>query len=346
MFGEPRIGLKPLAALCRRLALSLGAGVDVRTVWTREENAAQGVRRRRFAKVSDGVARGATMGDSFAETGNYFPEFFRELVHVGETSGHLPEVCRQLADHYEHQLKLRRALLASLTWPVLELALALSVVGLLIWLMGAIPQLAKNKADLLGFGLMGTRGLTIYLTFLAAVGLAGFLVYRAAVRGVFWAAPIQRCLMQVPQLGRALETLAMSRLTWAMYVTLHSGMELRSALRMSLSSTQNAYYKQHIEQVMAAIRSGHEVHEAFRATGAFPVGFLDAVQVGEDSGQLVESMQNLSGQYQEEARAAMNTITILLGIAVTALIAGVIIFLIFRIFSFYVGAINDALKMR
>ena len=33
MLFEPRIGLKPLAALCRRLAISLGAGVDVRTVW-------------------------------------------------------------------------------------------------------------------------------------------------------------------------------------------------------------------------------------------------------------------------------------------------------------------------
>ena len=57
-------------------------------------------------------------------------------------------------------------------------------------------------------------------------------------------------------------------------------------------------------------------------------------------------MQNLSGHYQEEAKAAMNTLTVLMGLVVTALVGAVIIFLIFRIFSFYVGTINDALKMR
>ncbi len=344
MFGEPRIGLKPLAALCRRLALSLGAGVDVRTVWLRETNAVRGPARRRLARISDGVAEGRSISDSLKRTGNYFPEFFRNVVKVGEESGHLPEVCRQLAEHYEHQLKLRRALVGSLAWPVIELTLALGVVGLLIWVMGAIPQLAKNKVDILGFGLTGTRGLAIYLAFLAMLGTAGFVVYRAMLRGVLWAAPIQRIAMRIPRLGRALETLALARLSWAMHVTLNSGMELRSALRMSLASTQNVLYKQHIQRVNTAIGAGCEVHEAFRQTGVFPNSFLDAVQVGEESGQLVESMGNLSVQYQDEARLAMNTLTILLGFAVMALIAGVIIFLIFRVFGFYMGVLNDALN--
>lgn len=346
MIGEPRIRLKPLAALCRRLALSLGAGVDVRTVWSREAASASGVARRRLAGVSEGVAHGRSLSDSLAGTGNYFPEFFRKLVQVGEESGHLPEVCHQLADHYDHQLKLRRVLLGSLTWPVLELVLALSVVGLLIWLMGAIPQLARQKTDLLGFGLTGTRGLVIYLACLASIAAAGFFAYRAAARSILWAAPVQRFLMGIPRLGRALETLALARLTWALYVTLHSGMELRSALRLSLASTQNIFYQQHANRIAAAIGKGQEVHEAFRETAAFPNSFLDAVQVGEQSGQLVESMQHLSAQYQDEARMAINTLTVLLGLAVTGLIGAVIIFLIFRVFSFYVGTINDALKMR
>src|SRR5690606_9021568 len=152
MLGEPRIGLKPLAALCRRLSLSMGAGVDVRTVWTREAQNAQGFGRRRFEAVSEGVAEGRTVSDALEDTGEYFPKFFRELIKVGEQTGHLPEVCRQLAEHYEHQLRMRRTLLASITWPAIELTLALGVIGLVIWVMGAIPALAKSKTDMLGFG--------------------------------------------------------------------------------------------------------------------------------------------------------------------------------------------------
>jgi type IV pilus assembly protein PilC len=345
MIGQPRIGTKQLATLCRRMAMSLSAGVDVRTVWAREAGNARGAPRRRYSEISDEVARGSSISDSIEHTGNYFPEFFRRLVKVGEESGHLPEVLRQLAEHYEHQVQLRRNLRLALTWPMIELGLALGVVGVLIYVMGAIPQLAKAKIDILGFGLTGSQGLVTYLAILGAIGFGLFLVYRATTRGVLWVAPIQRLLMLVPKLGGALETFAMARLAWAMHVTLNSGMDVRSAMKMSLASTENVLYTRHIDRVLSSIRSGHEIHEALADAGDFPVHFIDAVQVGEESGQLVESMGNLSAQYQHEARAAMSTITVLLGVLVTALIAGVIIFLIFRVFSFYSGVLNDATKI-
>jgi len=345
MLGEPQIGLKPLAALCRRLATSLSAAVDVRTIWAREASSAHGAGRRHFFEVSQEISQGAAISDSLKRTGNYFPEFFRELVQVGEQTGHLPEVFRQLAEHYEHQMRLRRMLLTSLTWPLIELTLALSVVGIVIWVMG-LSMFKKNNIDILGFGLTGTSGLLTYLCFLAIVAFAGYMAYRAAVRGALWVAPVQRAIMRVPRLGRALETMAMARLAWTMHVTLNSGMDLRPALRMSLRSTQNVVYTQHIDRVLRDIRNGQEIHETFKATGAFPVDFLDAVQVGEESGQLVESLAHVSTHYQDEARLAMNTITLLFGFAVTAMIAGLIIFLIFTIFSFYVGVLNDATKMR
>jgi type IV pilus assembly protein PilC len=340
MFGQ-RIGTKALASLCRRMSMSLGAGVDVRTIWAREAGNAHGPGRRRFSEISDEVARGTSISDSLEQTGNYFPEFFRRLVKVGEESGHLPEVFRQLAEHYEHQVQLRRNLKVALTWPAIELAMALGVVGLLIYLMGAIPQLAQANIDILGFGLTGSRGLVTYLVFLGLVALGLFLSYRATARGVLRVSPVQRALMMVPKLGNALETFAMARLAWAMHVTLNSGMDVRNAMKLSLASTENAVYMRHTDRVLSAIRSGREIHEALAETRAFPIHFLDAVQVGEESGQLVESMGHLSGQYQQEARSAMNTITVLLGVLVTALIAGVIIFLIFRVFSFYAGILTD-----
>ena len=339
---EPRIGLKPLAALCRRLSVSLGAGVDVRRVLTREAQNARGSNRGRFGKLRDDVARGTAISDALAKTGGYFPALFRELVQVGESSGHLPEVLRQLAEHYEHQLKLRRNFLMAITWPVIELTLALSVVGLLIWLMGAIPQLQKANIDILGFGLTGNRGLVVYLGLLAIVGAAALVVYRATARGLLWVAPVQRVIMIVPRLGRAIETLAMARMSWTLYVTLNSGMEVRHALRMSLASTHNVVYTRHTNRVLREIRQGNDIHSALVATAAFPHDFLDAVEVAEHSGTLVESMRHLAEVYQDQARLAMNTLTILMGLAVVGLIAAVIIFLIFRVFGFYLDVLNDA----
>ena len=128
-FLEPRIGLKQLADLSRRLSTSLSAGVDVRAVLRAKPAARAGSGASRFEAMQHEVAGGSTVSDALAKTGNYFPKFFRELVRVGEESGHLSEVLRQLAEHYEHQLKMRRTLLAAISWPVIELTLALGVVG-------------------------------------------------------------------------------------------------------------------------------------------------------------------------------------------------------------------------
>jgi type II secretory pathway component PulF len=185
-----------------------------------------------------------------------------------------------------------------------------------------------------------------YLGFLAMIFAAILLLYRATLRGVLWVAPVQHVIMNIPRLGPTLQVLALARLSWALHVTLNSGMDLRPALKMSLASTHNVFYTRHIDGVLKSIRSGQEIHEALAKTNVFPIDFLDSVRVGEESGQLVESMANLSEQYQDQARLAMNTLTILMGLAVTGLVAGVIIFLIFRVFGFYMQTINDALKMK
>jgi type IV pilus assembly protein PilC len=328
------------------MATSLSAGVDARAVWAREAGSTHGPGRSRYSEIRDSVARGNSISDSIDTTGKYFPPFFREMVRVGEESGQLPEVFRKLADHYEHTVQMRRSFWSSLTWPLIELTLALGVIGLLIYVMGAIPQLAKNKIDILGFGLTGAQGLVTYLAILTAIGAGLFVAYRAAASGALWIAPVQRVLMRIPGLGRALETFALARMAWAMHVTLNTSMDLRKAMSLSLATTQNSLYTRHTQQVLGSIRAGQELHEALAATGDFPVHFIDAVQVGEQSGQLVESMGHLSEQYQDEAKVAMNTLTVLLGVLVTGLIAAIIIYFIFRVFSFYSGVLNDALNGR
>jgi type II secretory pathway component PulF len=346
MIGSPRIPLKQLASLCRRLAISFESGIEVRSVWTRETASASPRFRPKFAKVRDSVAQGFSMSEGLAKSGDFFPEFFRGLVEVGEHTGQLPETCEQLADYYEHRLQLRRTLITSLTWPAIELTMALGVVGVVIWVVGAIPQLEKQKTDLFGFGLRGNSGLAIYLAIVGAAGIAITMLVRGAARGAVWVAPVERVALRLPMVGRAFETLALARLTSALHVTLNSGMDLRKALDLSLRATQSLRYAESAPGILASIRAGDEIHEGFRRAGVFPVMFLDAVQVGEDSGRLIQSMRHLSAEYQDESRVAMHTLTLLLGYAVWGLVAVVIIFLIFRVFGAYAQILNDASKMR
>ena len=186
--------------------------------------------------------------------------------------------------------------------------------------------------DMLGFGLHGTSGLTTYVIFLGMIGFIGYMAYRDGAPHIVGVAGAAR-FDERSATGDGLETLAIARLAWAMHVTLNSGMELRRALTLSLASTQNAFYTRHIDDVVRAITKGREIHKALKDTGSSGSIFCDAVQVGEESGNLVESMGNLSAQYQDQARVAMNTLSMLLGVLVTMFIGGIIIYLIYQMFT-------------
>jgi type II secretory pathway component PulF len=333
VFFSPRISTRDLARLCRRLATSLEAGIDVRTVWAREAQRATGsALSSRLRTISDAVNQGDSLREALSQTDDFFPGLFRQIVHVGEESGRVAESFGQLAEHYEEQLELRRMLWTASVWPIIELSAAIVVIGLFILILGML----ESPVDPLGFGL-GVGGLVVFLLYLGLVALAVFLVFKGIRRGLAWARPIQSLLWRLPLVSRPFENLALSRLAWAMHATLDSGMEIRRALRMSLQSTRNVRYTGRIRSVEEGIESGTPIYEALVAAGVFPEHFLDAVRVGEESGRLVESMGLLSRQYRDQAEAGFQTLTKIGGFGVWLLVAAILIMMIFRLFSFYIG---------
>jgi type IV pilus assembly protein PilC len=344
---DSRISTRQLAELCRRVSVSLKAGVDARTNWQREASNARGPGRRPMEQIRDAVSRGQSLTDALELTGSYFPPLFHEMVQVGEQTGHLAEVLARLSDNYQHQLEMKKAFRQSISWPMFQLAFALFVVGILIWVVGFIADARGGGAkpiDLLGLGLVGNEGLRIYLTFLACVAAVFVFIYRQVQRGAFWIDGVQLLVMRLPKIGRALELLAISRFAWSLQLTLETGMALRRALLLSFTATQNKYYSRHVDAVLLQIRQGEEVTESLRATGVFPRDFLEAVQVGEQTGQLSETLATMSDHYQQEGREAVRMLTRIAGGLVWLMVAGLIVMLIFRLFSFYVGVLNDALK--
>jgi len=151
-------------------------------------------------------------------------------------------------------------------------------------------------------------------------------------------------VLRIPGVGKPLQTLAISRLAWSMHLTMNTGMDVRRALKLGLRSTQNARYTDQIPTIDAEIVGGNSIHDAFVVAGGYPTDFLDTLAVGEQSGQVVESMGRLARQYQERARMAMAALAVVAGVVVWMMIAAFIIVLIFRGAIFYRDIIFDMSK--
>jgi type IV pilus assembly protein PilC len=346
MLPEPQLSNKALMELSHRLAVETDAGIDIRRTWQREAESVAGRFNERFARVRDAVAKGESLSTGLARTGGVFPPLFLEMARVGEETGTLGKVFRRLESHYRRQVQAQRIFLGAIAWPMIELALAIVVIGALIWVLGAIAGRSGGEPiDVLGFGLTGTRGLMIYINFVIAVALciAGLVV--AIRRGVLWTRPIQRALMRLPGIGHSLEKIALARLAWALHLTMNVEMDLRRVIPLVLRATGSDYYIRHTNQIVADVAAGHPIHLAFAQSGAFPPTFIDALAVAEESGQMVESMDRLSKRYEEEAETAVKALAIVFGTLVGLFVMGIIAMMIFRLAGFYIGTINDAVNM-
>lgn len=344
MLFSPRISKSNLIQLCRRVGNQLHAGVDIRRVWLREAERASGSMKHVMESICESIDEGHQMHEAINLTGEYFPKLFRQMIHLGDTTGHLDMIFLDLADQYEHQMELRRAFLASIAWPMIELGIAILVIGAFIFVMGMIPQVEGRTIDPLGLGLAGTQGVIDYFLIIGTIIMGCWVTYLLWSRGRLGFLPIDRVIMKIPGVGKQIRTLCLARMAWALGLTVGGGMDIRNAMRLSLEATHNRYYSQYADQIDKELLQGDEVSEILRRTQRFPHDFLDVVETGEISGTLSESMTKLSELYFQKARDAMKVLAIMGGLLVTMMVFGIIIMAIFKLAMFYLGTINDALE--
>jgi type IV pilus assembly protein PilC len=345
MLFAPHPSTKSLAEFLRRMSTSLEAGIDIRKVLSNEARRSSDAMRSRVQDMSDMINGGSSFSAALDATGEYFPELTRELVAVGEQTGHLPEVLKQLSEHYDEQMALRRMFMSTIAWPMVQLVMSLCVVGFLIWISAVIGRMnGGNTIDFIGLGLTGESGLLIYVIFLGVVGFGIFWIYQAIITGKIWVAPIQRAIMKIPGLGGAFRTLAIARFAWVLHITTSVALDVKRALHLAVRSTHNVEFTDHDKRMQASIQRGEPIHEAMTETGAFPIELIHSVQVGEESGRLAETLELVAKQQFDAARRALAVLTRFAGWGVWAMVACLIIVLIFRMASIYIGNLNEALN--
>ncbi|MEM7315256.1 MAG: type II secretion system F family protein, partial [Planctomycetota bacterium] len=317
--NAPRFRLKQLAGLCRRLGTSLEAGVDVRRTLSRETQSAKGRYQQTLSEVTDRIKKGETFTESIKDTGEAFPQLMHDLVSVGEQTGKLDHVLLRLADHFDGMLRLRGIFLAGIAWPAIQLVLAIGVIGLMILIMGMIP--GNSDWDPLGWGLKGVSGLIYYLICVGSIFAVGAVLIVNWSRGKMGAQFVWPLIDRVPMLGKCIRTMALSRIAWTMSLTNDTPMDALAAMDASLRASGNPIYSQLQQPVRDSLMEGNTMHEALSATNEFPHEFLDTLLVGEETGQVSESLHKLSQQYESQTEVAAKTLTVFGSIMVWGFVA-------------------------
>lgn len=330
------LGSRDLASLTRRLADLLDAGVPMQRAL---EQLHVQTRDRRVRAVVESIARHVRGGDALSRAlachADVFPDSLVGAVEAGETSGGLVPILHGLADLYEMEDELRRAVRAALLYPAM--VLGVSVVTLLVMFLHLLPQLGSMYEDM-GQQLPGpTRFLLDLASWFDAYGMAvvgaivlvligGPIVVRRSARV---GRVVARIALDVPVLGRILRHREVVRFAYTLASLVGGGVPLMRALWFSARSCANPVVADEIRDYGRAVGEGSCLSAAIDGSRLGDPVLVMMVEVGEQGGRLPESLEKASRVHERELRDVMGTITTVLEpllIVVIGLIVGFIVF--------------------
>ena len=164
------------------------------------------------ARISEGLEKGDDLDELLKTETAVFPPLFTALATVGEESGMLPEVFRELEKYYRLMQRLRQQFLAQIAWPAFQFVAAIFVIAGLIFILGIITESNPGSTgfDPIGIGTGPWPALRFLICVFTAIGLT--LAFYVFSRRVLREGTLDAVLLRIPVLGPCAEALALTAL--------------------------------------------------------------------------------------------------------------------------------------
>ena len=301
LFGRNKIGRRDLINFSFYLEQLTRAGVPLleglADLRDGEENPT-------FRDIVTGVIEAIEGGNSFSQALELYPRIFDNvfvsLIRVGERSGRMSEVLVDITETLKWQDELLSKAKKIMTYPAVIGSLVLSVI--MFMMIFIVPDIMDAIVSLGGEIPLETRlliGVSNFLiNFWYLVIMAPFAVfftlkylYHTSSKARF---RMDGMALKIFVLGPVNEKIKISRFTRYFALMFASGITVLDAIKLSKSVVSNAVLEDGIDRAWQQISEGSSISEAFKNIGIFPPLVVRMLRVGESSGQMDKSLNNVS----------------------------------------------------
>jgi len=322
-----------------QLALLLGAGM------TLDEALQILVRRMKHPKLhglSKGLHQALVEGRSLTQALKDYPKIFEPLyvnmVAAGEASGTLGEILKRLVTYLADVKNLRDRVQQALVYPAV--LVVVGIVMVIFFMTFMVPKLMKFFTDtnqelpMPTQILMGVHEAIVHWWWAAALVAMGLLMLMRS----WTATPSGRkqwdaFQLRIPGYGSVLSHRYYAQFGRTLGTLILNGVTLVRALELIQDIAGNAYILERMKQVQRAVVDGVALSNAIAQQKLFPELFVDMLAVGEQSGRLGETLNNVADVYDRELDKQVKLISTLIPPLVMVGIAVVVGFVVFGILS-------------
>jgi type IV pilus assembly protein PilC len=325
--GFSRIRPAEIILLYRQLALLLESGISITTALELlQGQVSNRVLKRVLGEVITDLRNGSQLSAALAKHPKVFSNICCRSLRIGEQTGGLEIMLRQIADYMEKEINARKGVKSALMYPIIASIVAFVVVSVLV---GFVLPAFSNLYESLGAQLpaltrfvidvsekLRSNGLYILLGMLAAGGAAS--LYVRTTEGRYqW----DRLKLRLPVLGRISHLNELARCCWSISLLFRAGLPLTEIMPLLVQGSSNKVVAQALIGVQQDMLRGEGLSRPMAKNSLFLPMMVQMVKVGEETGNLDNTLLSVAQSYEAEAEDSTRAFIGLIQPAMTILIA-------------------------
>ncbi|MBR0380766.1 MAG: type II secretion system F family protein [Mogibacterium sp.] len=309
--GGKKLNDKAFTLMCSQFAVILKSGIPIsRTVRLIAQKMTDKTLKSVLNEVANDVESGRSLAASFTERGEgLFPLTFLESIRAGEEAGNLDAAFESVSEHYTKQLKLRGKVRGAMIYPAFVLTLAVAVV--IVLMVKVVPTFTAIFADqgnelpaitrsLISISNFFRNNWLILLIIIAAI-VIGIKLYGNTEKGRM---NLAKLALKLPVLGEINVLSAASQFANTMTMMLGAGLPITKAVNITARTLSNYYISTEVGKLSGELEVGKSLGRSLRESGCLPDILTDMVAVGEESGELEQTLKMTADYYDSELESA------------------------------------------
>jgi len=325
------VSSRDLSILAKQLGALVQAGIGiVDALELVADSLDNKVLKKELIAIANEVREGTSLSKAMEKRKGLFPDFFLNMVEVGEETGQLDLVFQRISEYFKRISEIVNKIKSASFYPGFVTFAAGSITfGIIYFLVPTFAQIYSSMGGQLPAPTQMLINVSNWLrenilTFFIGLGIfvATFIaLYRFVYsfkRAIHW------LLLKLPLFGPLFVKGALAKLSRTFSTLFGAGVSVERALELSAKVAGNAIYEEAILKVKEAVLHGEPMWQSFEKTKRFPKMFVAMVKIGEETGQLDNMLDSLADFYEDEVKTTIDGLISMIEPMMMVVIGGIV----------------------
>ncbi|VAW78151.1 Type II secretory pathway, component PulF / Type IV fimbrial assembly protein PilC [hydrothermal vent metagenome] len=329
--GRGRVDRPELVTFCFHLEQLTRAGVAILDALADLRDSVPNPRFRDvLSAIIEDIEGGKNLSGALAGFPHVFDPVFVNLIAAGEQSGKLPEILRELTESLKWQDELAAHTKKIIMYPAFVGVVILGVMAFMMIYL--VPQLVGFITSMGAEIPIHTKALIFvsdivsrfWYLFLVTPPLLFYSVRYWARHSSAGRYKVDLWKLNAPAIGTIYKKIILSRFTSNFALLYKAGISVLDCIRMGETLVANAVIAEALQRVRRQISEGVALTASFENTGLFPPLVVRMFRVGESSGALDRSLENVSYFFNRDVRESIERVQALIEPVLTVILGAML----------------------